>query len=255
MKLAVAGKGGVGKSTIVALMARVLRDDGKKVLVIDADPDMNQASILGIPNTISITPVSELKELIAERTGTEPGTPSPFFTMNPKVDDIPETYCISHQGVKLLTMGTIKKGGGGCACPENAFLKSLLAHLIISGKEWVLLDMEAGIEHLGRGTALGVDMLVIVVEPGRTSIDTAYRIKKLADDLGLKRCGIIVNKIQSDQEKTFVRNNLASFKILGWIDISDDIRKLDTSSDSIFALTGKPVKQVKQILTSIEKNG
>jgi CO dehydrogenase maturation factor len=253
MKLAVAGKGGVGKSTIVALMARVLRDRGKKVLIVDADPDMNQASILGVPETISITPVSELKELIAERTGTQPGVPSPFFTMNPKVDDIPETYCITHQGVRLLTMGTIKKGGGGCACPENAFLKNLLAHLVISGKEWILLDMEAGIEHLGRGTALGVDILIIVVEPSRTSIDTALRIKKLADDLGLKRCGVIANKIQSDQEKTFVQNNLTSFQILGLIDNTDEIRKLDTSSASIFALAGRPIEQVQQILDVIEQ--
>ena len=149
MKIAVTGKGGVGKSTIVALMSRILREAGKTVLAIDADPDMNLATILGVPEHYEITPIIDLKELIAERTGTEVGKSAPFFTMNPKVDDIPEKYCVEYEGIKVLTMGTVTKGGGGCACPENAFLKHLLSHLVLLRKEWVLVDMEAGIEHLG----------------------------------------------------------------------------------------------------------
>ena len=183
MKIAITGKGGVGKSSLAALAARVIREAGDPVVVIDADPDMNMATLLGVPAEQAVTPIIALKELIAERTGTKVGEPAPFFTMNPKVDDIPEKYWIDRQGIKLLAMGTIQRGGGGCACPENAFLKSLLGHLMIARREWVILDMEAGIEHLGRGTALGVDSMVVVVEPNRTSLETAYRIRKLAEDL------------------------------------------------------------------------
>ena len=180
MKLAVTGKGGVGKTTFVALLSAVLSRKGHKVLLIDADPDMNLATVIGIPHDRKVTPIVELKKLIAERTGVEERKSAPLFKMNPKVDDIPDTYCVEHNGLKLIVMGTIRKGGGGCACPENAFLKSLLSYLVVARDEWVILDMEAGIEHLGRGTAIGVDHMIVVVEPNRTSIETAYRIIKLA---------------------------------------------------------------------------
>ena len=151
MKIALTGKGGVGKSTLAAMIARVVRDQDNKVVAIDADPDMNLATIFDVSRAREITPIIEMKELIAERTGTEVGQPAPFFTMNPKVDDIPESYWVDQNGIKLLVMGTVQRGGGGCACPENAFLKSLLGHMMIARREWVILDMEAGIEHLGRG--------------------------------------------------------------------------------------------------------
>ena len=127
MKIAITGKGGVGKTTITALLARILKEASKKVILIDADPDMNLAALLGIPENKDIKPISELKELIAERTDTEPGKPAPFFKLNPRVDDIPEKYCINYNGIKFLIMGSIKGGGAGCACPQNAFLKSLIS--------------------------------------------------------------------------------------------------------------------------------
>ena len=250
MKIAVTGKGGVGKSTIVALMARILRDFGNKVFVVDADPDMNLAGILGVPESYSITPIIELKELMAERTGTEVGKPAPFFTMNPKVDDIPEKYCVEHQGIKLLVMGTVQKGGGGCACPENAFLKSLLSHLVIARKEWVILDMEAGIEHLGRGTALGVDEMVIVVEPSQASIDTAKRIKKLSSDIGLTHLRIIGNKIQNSSEKKFLVENLIDFESIGFLDFSDEIKKINMKEASALDIEGNSVIQMTHLLES-----
>ncbi len=248
MKIAVTGKGGVGKSTVSALMTRVLKDTGNKVLLIDADPDMNAATILGVPGEKTITPIVELKELIAERTGTEAGKPAPFFKMNPKVDDIPEKYCLEHEGVKILVMGTVMRGGGGCACPENAFLKSLLSHLIINREEWVILDMEAGIEHLGRGTALGVDRMIIIAEPSQTSVETARRIKKLSGDIGIKKLGIIGNKIQNGDDEQFLTASLKDFEILGFIPYSDAIRKIDMGRVNAMNIDGEPLERIGLLL-------
>ncbi len=255
MKIAITGKGGVGKSTTVALMARLLKERGKKVIVIDADPDMNSASLLGVPNSEQIVPIRELKELIAERTGTEVGRPAPFFTMNPKVDDIPEKYCVEHHGIKLLIMGTIQRGGGGCACPENAFLKSLLGHLIINRDEWILLDMEAGIEHLGRGTAIGVDEMIVVVEPSKTSIETAHRIKKLSKDIGIRKLKVVANKVRDDTDRTFLEKELRDFDVLGFLEYDDSIRRMNLGQISAMEIDGKPLEQLDRIIQAGDWNG
>ncbi len=252
MKLAVTGKGGVGKTSFVALLARVLRDKGHKVLLIDADPDMNLATVIGVPSNTKITPIVELKELIAERTGVQVGTPAPFFKLNPKVDDIPDRYCLNYNGLKLIVMGTVKKGGGGCACPENAFLKSLLSYLIIAGDEWVLLDMEAGIEHLGRGTAIGVDHMIVIVEPNHTSIETAHRIQKLSEDIGIKSLHIVGNKIQSPDEKDFLKRKLGSFDILGFIDFSDTIKKISLNILSPMDIDKKQLTPIEKIIEELD---
>jgi CO dehydrogenase maturation factor len=247
MKIAVTGKGGVGKSTAVALMARLLKDLGKKVIVIDADPDMNSAGLLGVPDPEKIIPIVELKELIAERTGTEVSQPVPFFKMNPKVDDIPEKYCVEHEGIRLLVMGTVQRGGGGCACPENAFLKSLLSHLVINREEWVLLDMEAGIEHLGRGTAIGVDEMIVVVEPSKTSIETAHRIRRLSQDIGIRKLRIVGNKIQDDADREFLKERLKDFDVLGYIEYDDTIRRMNLGQISAMEIDGKPLELISTI--------
>ena len=251
MKIAITGKGGVGKTTIVALMARILRDTGFKVLVVDADPDMNLATVLGVPPAVNITPIVELKELIAERTGTEPGKPSPFFKLNPKVDDIPDKYCIEHKGIKLITMGTIKKGGGGCACPENTFLRNLLSHLILERKEWVLLDMEAGIEHLGRGTAMGVDHMIIVTEPSKVSMETAFRIKNLSKDIGLSSLKIVGNKLRNPDERKFLKKHAKDFDFLGFIDYDEKLKNIDIKNISALETEGSSFEQMKQIVNKI----
>lgn len=248
MKIAITGKGGVGKTTIAVLMAGILSDSGNKVMVVDADPDMNVATVLGIPKEKNVTPIIELKGLMAERTGTKVGEPAPFFTMNPKVDDIPEKYCLEQRGIKLLVMGTVRMGGGGCACPENAFLKTLLSHLMVARKEWVILDMEAGIEHIGRGTAIGVDEMIVVVEPSRVSIETAYRINKLSKDIGIKSIRIIGNKIRSPEEKNFIEENTEGLEILGFIDSSEEIQKINTNEISALDIAGKPINQINELL-------
>lgn len=252
MKIAVTGKGGVGKTTIAALMARMLHEAGHKVLAIDADPDMNLAAVLGVPANVPITPIVELKELIAERTGTEPDRPAPLFKMNPRVDDIPDAYCVEHEGLKLMVMGTVKKGGGGCACPENTFLKALLGHLVVQREEWVVLDMEAGIEHLGRGTATGVDRMLVVVEPNRTSIATACRIKKLSEDIGLKDVFVVGNKVQGERDKDFVRDNTEGFEVVGFIDHAETVREVSAGNGSLFTLAGPVIDQIQQIMAKLD---
>jgi len=248
MKLAITGKGGVGKSTIAGLMAKELRDQGNRVLAIDADPDMNLSTILGFPSSLKITPIIEYKELIAERTETEVGKASPFFKMNPKVDDIPDTYCVEHQNVKLLTMGTTNLGGGGCACPENAFLKSLLSHLVLARDEAVILDMEAGIEHLGRGTAMGVEVMCVVVEPSLTSLETAGRIKKLSGDIGIKRLVLIGNKVEKENHKKFIQEKSAGIEIAGYLTYSEEIRKINIGEADVFTIQGEILPQIREIL-------
>jgi len=177
MKLAISGKGGVGKTLITAMLAKALADNGCSVTAIDADPDANLALALGFPDSDRIVPIAAMKELIQERTETVPGQSGLYFKINPRVDDIPEKYCIQHGNIRLLVMGEPKAGGAGCYCPENAMLSALIAHLLLAPDEVVIMDMAAGIEHLNRGTAKSVDRLIIVVEPGRASLDTAGRIK------------------------------------------------------------------------------
>ena len=183
MKVAVTGKGGVGKTTIAAFLARCWRDAGERVVAVDADPDANLAGTLGYRGP-EITPLVRLKALVEERVGGGEGWGG-FLKMNPRVDDIPAQIGVDVDGIRVLVMGTIDRGRRGCACPENVLLREVLSHLILRHDEHVVVDMEAGIEHLGRGTAEGVDQMIVVVEPGWASIETARRVAGLAADLGL----------------------------------------------------------------------
>jgi len=185
MKLAISGKGGVGKTTLTALLAKALSRRGFDVLAIDADPDANLAAALGFPHPEKIRPIAEMADLVEERTGAKPGTVGSVFRLNPKVEDLPEKLSARVDSIRLMRMGTVLKGGGGCICPESTLLRALVQHLLIERKDVVLMDMEAGIEHLGRATSGFVDCLIIVLEPGRRSIETAEKIRQLASDLHL----------------------------------------------------------------------
>ena len=167
MKLAISGKGGTGKSTLAAILAHLFQRDGLRVLAVDADPDANLAAALGVPEELAagIIPISEDRRLIKERTGAEGGRFGQLFKLNPTVGDIPERCTVTFRGLHLLVLGAVRKGGGGCACPENVLLRSLLEEIVLRREEVVIVDMEAGIEHLGRGTARAVNKLVIMTEP------------------------------------------------------------------------------------------
>ncbi len=227
MKIAISGKGGVGKTTLAALLIKYFQDQGKKVLAVDADPDANLALALGVPDPENITPLCMMKELVAERTESTPGKMGGFFKLNPKVDDIPEKYSRQLDGVKLIVMGGVKKGGSGCICPESVLLRTLVTHLVLLRDEVVVMDMEAGIEHLGRATAKGVNKLIVVVEPGRRSIETALHVKKLAEDLGLHKVAVVGNKIRSASDQEFLKKHLSDLPILGFIPFNEKIIEAD----------------------------
>ena len=231
LKLAFGGKGGVGKTTLSALMARLIATQGKRVIAIDADPVSNLASGLGIPDETEITPIAQLSDLIAERTGATPGTMGGFFTLNPKVDDIPDRFSHERDGVKLLVMGTVQKGGSGCICPESTILKALMLHLVLQRDEVVLMDMEAGVEHLGRATTSAVNALVTVVNPGKRSRVAALQIRKLAEELGIKRVLVIANRVKDDEDRRMIEEGLKDFEIIGFVPELPEVVASDRSGD------------------------
>jgi CO dehydrogenase maturation factor len=243
MKIAISGKGGVGKTTLAALLIKYFRDQGKKVLAVDADPDANLALALGVSDPENITPLSQMKEMIAERTESQPGKMGGFFKLNPKVDDIPEKFSRQLDGIKLIVMGGVKKGGSGCICPESVLLRTLMTHLVLLRDEVVVMDMEAGIEHLGRATATGVDKLLIVVEPGRRSIETAQHVKKLAGEIGLNKVAVVGNKIRGSGDEEFLIRNLPELPILGFIPFDNQIIEAD--------LHGRPPYEANPVLREL----
>lgn len=255
MKLAITGKGGVGKTTLASLLARLYATEGKAVLAIDANPDANLAMALGLPHDEArqITPIAEMKDLIEERTGAKSGSSAPFFKLNPRVDDIPERFSAKIDGIRLLIMGTVKTGGSGCLCPESALLKNLMNHLLLRESEVVIMDMDAGVEHLGRGTAQAVDALIIVVEPGRGSIQTAEAIRGLAGDLGIKRCYVVGSKTSSDADRQFITSSMPDFEVLGFIDYSPKIREADLRGMSVFDAEPAVVAEVRSMKERLER--
>lgn len=252
MKIAVSGKGGVGKTTFSALMIRTFNEQGKHVLAIDADPDANLAGALGIKDADKIVPIAEMKELIFERTGAQAGTIGGFFKLNPKVDDLPDTLSAKLDNIKLMRLGGVKKGGSGCICPESTLLKVLIMHIVLIRDEVVVMDMEAGIEHLGRGTAQAVNKLIVVVEPGRRSIDTAEHIKVLASEIGLKNIAIVGNKIRNKDDEEFIRQHLKDFEILGFMPYDPQLIEADVKGFSPFDAADSPAKAaVKEMIGRI----
>jgi CO dehydrogenase maturation factor len=236
------------------VLARLYASEGHTVLAIDADPDANLGAALGVSadDLSRVTPIAQMEELIHERTGGQPGTIGGFFKMNPEVADIPERFSVSKDGVKLLVLGTVKKGGSGCICPESALLKSLLNHLFLRVEDIVILDMEAGIEHLGRATAQGVDGFITVVEPGMRSLDTARAVRKLAADLGIKKCYVVGNKINSDADRQFISDKLDDFDVLGFMSQNAKIAEADRRGVSPFDIDSQVVSEVREIRERLE---
>ena len=251
MKIAISGKGGVGKTFISAFLSEIFAESGYSVIAIDADPDANLAATLNFPEADHIVPISEMKDLIAERTGaTKNGTTS-FFKLNPRVSDIPEKFAACNNGIRLMVMGRVKKGGSGCYCPENTFLRTLLTHLLLARDEVIILDMEAGLEHLGRGTASMVDKMIIVVEPGQRSIETARRIRRLANDIGLNNLAIIANKIRNEAHRELLLSSLADFEFLGFISYDAAITEADMMHRPLFKASLKVASEVRNVYQTL----
>ena len=229
MKLAITGKGGVGKTTLTALLAQVYADQGREVLAVDADPSPCLAGALGFPDDVreKLHPIAEMDDLIYERTGAKKGQVGGFFTINPRVDDIPERFSVVNRGVRLLESGSVELGGAGCICPEAAILKTLFTHLLFREDDVLLLDMYAGVEHLGRATVDFVDAMIVVVEPTRRSLGTASQIKKLANDIGLKRLYLVGNKVRNEDEQTFLESESPDLPVLGFLPADLKVQEAD----------------------------
>jgi CO dehydrogenase maturation factor len=254
-KIAITGKGGVGKTTLAALLAHIYAEAGNSVIAIDADPAASLAYALGMPEelTAQVKPIAEMEELIYERTGAKPGTTGGFFKLNPRVDDIPDRFSVLHRGIRLLQLGTISTGGSGCICPESAVLKTLVTHVILYRDEVMILDMEAGVEHLGRATAGAVDAFLIVVEPGRRSLGTAQTIQHLAADIGVTRCYVVGNKVRDQADRDYIRSNLPDLPVIGFLSAHPRAVEADMRGEAIFDAVPELVKEARQIAAAFDQ--
>jgi len=260
MKLAISGKGGVGKTTLAALFAQVYADAGRQVLAVDADPSPCLAGALGFPSELrsQLHPIAEMDALIEERTGAKPGTIGGFFTLNPRVDDVPERFSVVHKAVRLLEMGSVDTGGSGCICPESAMLKTLFTHLLFRKDDVLILDMYAGVEHLGRATVDFVDAMLIVVEPTRRSLGTASQIKQLAHDIGLTRLWLVGNKLRNEEERHFLETESPGMPILGMLPADLGVQEADRLGIPVYehvpSLREAAEGMVKELDTHLERD-
>jgi CO dehydrogenase maturation factor len=245
-KIAIGGKGGVGKTTVSAIWAQLFAQDGFDVLAIDADPDTNLCSAFGVPADQSPEPLIRMKDLIAERTGTTKDSVGVYFTLNPKVSDLPEQYWLKTNGVKVLVLGGITRAGGGCACPEGAFLKSLLTHTILQREELVLVDLAAGVEFMGRASVQGTDALVLVVEPGARSIETAKNMANMARKLGIQHVGVIANKVTENVQMDTIKSELGDVTILGTLKYSRSLQEADMRRAPVFGADPEITEELKR---------
>jgi CO dehydrogenase maturation factor len=253
MKIAFAGKGGVGKTTISASLARYLAASGERVFAIDADPNANLALSLGVSREDAerVVPISEMRALIAERTGAEPGSVGAYFTVNPRVDDLPDRFKLEHEGVMFLQVGAIKEPSAGCYCPENALLKALLMNLVLLRDETVVLDMEAGFEHLTRGTSQAFDAMIVVVEPSLQSIVTAVRIHALADKIGIRNVFYVGNMVRDDEDAAFIGRELAGGTVIGHVSYSDEIRTALRQGRAPYDVSPRLVSEIAAIWDAV----
>jgi CO dehydrogenase maturation factor len=256
-KIAVAGKGGVGKTTFSALLAHALVAAGHNVYAIDADPDATLGEALGFPPELlrGLVPIVEMKDLVEERTGARPGEAGAYFRLNPRVDDIPARFSVCHRGVRLLRMGTVRGAGAGCVCPENSMLRALVTHLLLREHETVLLDMVAGLEHLGRGTAAAVDVMFIVVEPGQRSLGVAADIARLSRDLGIRALWAVANKVRMESDLTFIEEHLGGLPLAGWLPLDDRVIAADIEAGTAYDRAPELVAKVEAIIRRAELAG
>ena len=254
MKVAITGKGGVGKTTLSSTLARLYADEGRTVLAADVDPDANLGLALGLSQeeVDAIVPISKMRDLVGERTGANAA--NKFFKLNPYVADIPDTFSKDINGVKLLVMGTVDLGGSGCVCPEHVMLKAILSSLTYRKNDVVIMDMEAGLEHLGRGTAANMDQLIVVIEPGARSVQTYRNVKRLAADLHIKKVRVVANKVRDEKDEEFVRNNIPAEDLLGMIHYNLEIMDADRQGKSPYDFSPAAIEEIRKIKTILDRD-
>lgn len=254
MKIAITGKGGVGKTTFSATLARLYAEEGRTVLAADADPDANLGLALGFPEEVldSIVPITKMRRLIEERTGV--GEDNQMYRLNPKVDDIPDTYSKTCNGVKLLLLGTVETGGGGCVCPEHVMLKRIINHLILRSNDVVIMDMEAGLEHLGRGTCESMEQFVVVIEPGARSVQTYKNVKRLAEDLGVKQVRVVANKVRNAEDEEFIKSKIPAEDLLGFIHYNTEVIDADRQGKSPYDFSESVTDEVRRIKEILDQS-
>jgi CO dehydrogenase maturation factor len=255
MKIAVAGKGGVGKTTITALLAHHFAQAGRPVLAIDGDPSPCLGPALGFPEEklLDLLPIAEMGDLIAERTGTAKGGAGGFFRLNPNVADLPERFSAVHDGIRLLLLGAVQEGGSGCICPESALLKELVRHVMLKRGEVVLLDLYAGVEHLGRGTAEAVDAMLVVAEPTNRSMKTVRQIAALAADIGIHNIHLAGNKVTNESDRRFFEENAGDIPLAGCLDTSDEAMTADRTGKVLYQIAPKLAEEIGAIARKLEQ--
>ena len=255
MKLAITGKGGVGKTTLTSLLAYIYTEQGLSVLAIDADPSPCLGPAMGFPPDLlkDLAPIAEMEELIYERTGAQPGTFGGYFKLNPRVDDIPDQFAVTHRGIKMLELGAVEKGGSGCICQESVLLKQLVSHILLRRNEVVLLDMYAGVEHLGRATADSVDAMVVVVEPGGRSVATAAQIKSLAADVGVTRLFLAGNKVRTPEDRAYIEAHSPGLPVLGHLPYTPLAQEADRNGVAAYDAAPEMVEAARAIAAALEK--
>ena len=253
MKIAVTGKGGVGKTTFAATLARLYAEEGRHVLAADVDPDANLGLALGFTEEEldTIVPISKMRKLVEERTGASPD--NKFYRINPKVDDIPDAYGKVCNGVKLLVLGTVETGGGGCVCPEHVMLKRIINNLVLHRGDVVILDMEAALEHLGRGTTEGMDQFIVVIEPGARSVQTYKNVKRLATDLGVKQVRVVANKVRDEEDEAYIRAHIPEEDLLGFVHYNSEVIDADRKGCSPYDFSKSATDEIRKIKEVIDR--